>query len=108
MSQEKGLFELNGNYYTLKFNMHKVEQVEQALGISFMGEIIGSNGVLSFRLLRHIFAVGLYDAKEEKPITGQKAQEIYEQLLRDIGYANLSAIAVGKIQEDLAFLFPEN
>lgn len=107
MSQEKGLFELNGNYYTLKFNMHKVEQIEQALGISFMGEIIGSNGVLSFRLLRHIFAVGLY-TKDEKPIMGQKAQEIYEQLLRDIGYANLSAIAVGKIQEDLAFLFPEN
>lgn len=108
MGKEQGLFELNGNYYTLKINMNKVEQIEATLGISFMSEIIKSNGILSIHLLRHIFAISLYDATEEKAVKGRKAQDIFEQLMKDVGYADVSAITVGKIQEDLAFLFPEN
>lgn len=108
MSKEQGLFEVDGNYYTLKFNMNKIKQIETMLNISFMDELQKSNGVISFRLLEALFAVGLYDVNEEKAIKGQKALNIYEQLLKDVGFSNVIAVTIGKVQEDLAFLFPEN
>jgi len=100
-----GLFEVGDGVYTLKFNMTKVKQVERMLNISFVAEIAQSSGMLSFSLLEALFSVGLYDTKDEKAVKGKKAQEIYEQLLEDLGYTEIMQVVVGKIEDDLGFLF---
>ncbi len=106
MENEEGLFELDGNFYTLKFNMNKIKTVERALGISFMNEM--QRGTLSFILLEALFAVGLYDTVEEKAIKGKKASGIYETLIRDVGIADVIAVTYAKLEEDLGFLFQGN
>jgi len=105
MSKQEGLFEVDGQFYTLKFNMQKVKMIEKMLGISFVAEIANSNGMLSFSMLEALFAVGLYDAQDEKAVKGKKATDIYEQLLKDVGYGDVMQVVVGKIEEDLGFLF---
>lgn len=106
MENQEGLFEINGNFYTLKFNMNKIKTVERALGISFMNEM--QRGALSFVLLEALFTVGLYDTVEEKAIKGKKATEIYESLLRDVGLSDVMAVTYAKLEEDLGFLFQGN
>lgn len=108
MANEEGLFELDGNVYTLKLNMNKVESIEAMLNISFMAEIQRNQGVLSFRMLKAIFMVGLYDAKDEKAVKGKKAMAIYDQLLQDVGLNDLMAVTYHKLEEDLGFLFQGN
>lgn len=105
MSKQEGLFEVDGQFYTLKFNMQKVKMIEKMLGISFVAEIANSNGMLSFSMLEALFAVGLYDVHDEKAVKGKKATDIYEALLKDIGYINIVEVVSGKVEEDLGFLF---
>lgn len=106
MENQEGLFELGGNYYTLKFNMNKIKTVERTLGVSFMAEM--QRGTLSFVMLEALFAVGLYDTVEEKAIKGKKASEIYDALLRDVGLSDVMTVTYAKLEEDLGFLFQGN
>lgn len=105
MSKQEGLFEVEGQFYTLKFNFQKVKTIERMLGISFVAEIANSNGMISFNLMEALFAVGLYDVQDEKAVKGNKATSIYEQLLNDVGYSDVMQVVVGKVEEDLGFLF---
>lgn len=105
MSKQEGLFEVEGQFYTLKFNFQKVKTIERMLGISFVAEIANSNGIISFNLMEALFAVGLYDVQDEKAVKGNKATGIYEKLLNDVGYSDVMQVVVGKVEEDLGFLF---
>ena len=108
MANQEGLFELDGSIYTLKLNMNKVESIEAMLNVSFMAEIQRNNGVLSFRMLKAIFMVSLYDTVDEKAVKGKKAMEIYETLLKDVGLSDLMTVTYAKLEEDLGFLFQGN
>lgn len=105
MAEEGGLFELDNEVYTLKLNMTKVKGIERMLGVSFVAEVINSGGMLSFNMLDAIFSTCLYDTKEEKAVKGKKAIDIYNKIIEDIGYTDVMEVVVGKIEEDLGFLF---
>lgn len=105
MSKQEGLFEVDGQFYTLKLNMQKVKMIEKMLGVSFVAEIANNSGMLSFSMLEALFAVGLYDLQDEKAVKGKKATDIYEKLLEEVGYSDVMQVVVGKIEEDLGFLF---
>lgn len=105
MGKQEGLFEIDGQFYTLKFNMQKVKTIERMLGVSFVAEIANSNGMLSFSMLEALFSVGLYDVNDEKAVKGKKAQDIYNSLIENEGYTAVMEVVIGKIEEDLGFLF---
>lgn len=105
MEKQEGLFEVDGRFYTLKFNMQKVKVIEKMLGVSFVAEIANNSGMLSFSMLEALFAVGLYDVQDEQAVKGKKATEIYNSLLESVGYSDVMDVTVGKIEEDLGFLF---
>lgn len=105
MSKQEGLFEVDGQFYTLKFNMQKVKTIERMLSVSFVAEIANSNGMLSFSMLEALFSVGLYDVNDEKTVKGKKAQDIFNSLIENEGYTAVMEVVIGKIEEDLGFLF---
>lgn len=105
MEKQEGLFEVDGQFYTLKFNMQKVKMIEKMLGVSFVAEIANNSGMLSFNMIESLFSVGLYDVQDEQAVKGKKAAEIYNALLKDVGYSPVTEIVIGKIEEDLGFLF---
>ncbi|GGP07275.1 segregation and condensation protein B [Oceanobacillus neutriphilus] len=99
------MFEVDGDTLDLRFNMQKIKTLEVMHKISLMSELSNSRGMLSFYLMEGLFTVGLFNATQEKTVAGKKAQEIFNKLLDEEGYNNLNAIIVGKLQEDLGFLF---
>lgn len=99
------MFEVDGDTLELRFNMQKIKTLEVMHKISLMSELSNSRGMLSFYLMEGLFTVGLFNTTQEKTVAGKKAQDIFNKLLDEEGYNNLNAIVVGKLQEDLGFLF---
>ncbi|QBX91074.1 hypothetical protein PHGAL3_0035 [Phage Altai3] len=99
------MFEVDGDVLELRFNLQKIKNLENLYKISLMSELSQSKGILSFHLMEGLFSVGLYNATQEQPVRGKKAQEIFEKLLEEHGYGDLNAVIVSKLQEDLGFLF---
>lgn len=99
------MFEVEGDTLELRFNMQKVKTIEAMQKISLMSELSQSRGLLSFHLLEALFVNGLFNKTQEKNVAGKKAQEIYNDILGQEGYGNLNAIVIGKLEEDLGFLF---
>jgi hypothetical protein len=102
------MFEIENDVLDLRFNMQKVKTLENMYGISLMSELSRNRGLISFHLLEGLFSVGLYNQTQEISVKGKKALDIYESLMKEQGYSNLNAIVIGKLQEDLGFLFQEN
>lgn len=103
-----GLFEFEDAVYTLKMNMNKVETIEAMLDISFIADLQKNGGILSFRMLKTIFSVALYDVTNEVSVKGAKAVGIYERLLHDVGLSTVMTVTLAKVEEDLGFLFQGN
>lgn len=99
------MFEVDGDTLELRFNMQKIKTLEVMHKISLMSELSNSRGMLSFFLMEGLFTVGLFNVTQEKTVAGKKAQDIFNKLLDEEGYNGLNAIVVGKLQEDLGFLF---
>lgn len=102
------MFEVDGDNLELRFNMQKIKTLESMHKISLMAELSHSRGMLSFHLMEGLFTVGLYNTTQETSVKGKKAQDIFNSLLEEQGYANMNAVIVGKLQEDLGFLFQQN
>lgn len=102
------MFEVEGDVLELRFNMQKIKTLETMQRVSLMAELSQSRGMLSFALLEGLFTVALYNNTAEQNVKGKKAQDIFNALLETEGYANLNAVTVGKLQEDLGFLFLQN
>lgn len=102
------MFEVENDTLDLRFNMQKIKTLEQMQGISVMGALAGSNGLLSLQLLEGLFTVGLYNVTQEKAVNGKKATEIFETLLNEEGYSSIIAVTINKLQEDMGFLFRNN
>lgn len=102
------MFTVDNDELVLKFNMQKIKTLETMYGISLMSELSKNRGMLSFALLEGLFNVALYNETQEKTVKGQKASEICEALMREVGYADLNASVVSKLQEDMGFLFRAN
>ena len=102
------MFQVENEVLELRFNMQKMKTLENMYGISLMAELSKNRGMLSFHLMEGLFSVGLYNKTQEQAVKGQKAINTFTSLIEDTGYANLNALIVGKLQEDLGFLFQGN
>jgi len=102
------MFTVENEVLELRFNMQKVKTLENMYGISLMAELSKNRGMLSFHLMEGLFSVGLYNKTQEQTVKGQKALDVFASLLESEGYATLNAVIVGKLQEDLGFLFRGN
>ncbi|KYG34909.1 hypothetical protein [Alkalihalobacillus trypoxylicola] len=99
------MFKVENDVLDLRFNRQKMKTLESMYNISLMAELTKNRGMLSLHLMEGLFSVGLYNTSEEKTVKGQKALDIFESLIEENGYVNLNNIIIGKLEEDLAFLF---
>ena len=99
------MFKVKEDVLDLRFNAQKVKTVEAMQGVSLMSELHKNRGLLSFQLLEGLFSVSLYNQTQEQNVNGQKAIDIFNELLNENGYADMNAVIVSKLQEDMGFLF---
>ena len=105
------LFEVDGEPYTLRYNIKKMEQVESILGVSLISQMQQGTGMLPISTLRALFTVGLTHTADKsdlgayKKVTGKKATDLFDTLIHQNGYMDITQIVIGKFQEDMGFLF---
>lgn len=102
------MFEVENEVLELRFNKQKLKTIETMYGISLMGELRKNGAMLPYHILEGIFTVTLFNTTTEQNVKGEKAVKIFDSLLEDSGYANVNAVTIGKLQEDMGFLFRGN
>lgn len=105
MSSEQGLFEVNGVFYTLKYNIQKIKTIELVTKTSIIGEVTKNNGMMPYATLEALFSLALVDVKTNEPIKQSKAIEMFENVVRENGLVSVNMAIVEKIEEDLGFMF---
>ena len=102
------MFEVENEVLELRFNMQKVKTIEAMFGVSLMGELRKNTAFLPLNLLEGIFTVTLFNKTTEQNVKGDKAAKVFYELLQNSGYQNVNSVTIGKLQEDMGFLFRGN
>ena len=99
------MFTVDNDILDLRFNMQKIKSLELMHKISLMSELSNSRGMLSIVLLEGLFTIGLFNTTTETAVKGKKAVEIFYSVIEEEGFTNVNAAIIGKLQEDMGFLF---
>ena len=95
------MIEFNGKSYVLKYNINRIEMIENATGKPILAEFSQNRGMLSISSLKSYFAYGL----KEEALDTKKAMEIAGQLIEAEGYAAVCGLVVEAIERDCPFFF---
>jgi hypothetical protein len=99
------MFEVEGVEYDLTFNQKKLEQIEKIEGVSLMDILVKTNGLIGFSLLKTLFTTGLVVKDENKAVNGQKAVDIFNKAIEEVGYSGMASAVLDKFTNDMGFLF---
>lgn len=100
------MFQINEKDYELKFNMKRVELMEQRLGEGGVPRaLLASDGMLSIAQCKTFFAFGLKEAGSDTFLAPAKATELFEQYLEEKGFTEAISRIYEEAQASLGFLF---
>lgn len=91
--------------YDLKYNLKRVESIENATGTPLMSALISSKGMMSLSQLKNCFCYGLKEPGSDSFIPLSAGQAVFEQALNEYGYAGLVSEVVEVLQRDCPFFF---
>ena len=98
------MFEVDGKNYELRYNLKRLQALENALGQSLMDLLIKTSGALKINDMVTVFAHGL--AGEDGiycPI--KKGKEEAEKIMEAEGYQKMLMEVVTTLQDNCPFLF---
>lgn len=99
------MFKIEENDYELKYDLKRIELIEQATGTSMMSAIASTRGMMGILQLKNCFCYGLKSAGSDTFVQGKKAAELFEKALTEHGYAGVVEIVIDAIQRDCPFFF---
>ena len=99
------MIEYNGNTYVLKYNLKRVELIENTVGMPMMAEIATHKGMLGVTALKSYFAYGLKEEGSDSFVAPKSGMEIAEKLIESEGYQKLNGIVLESLERDCPFFF---
>ena len=99
------MIEFNDKSYVLKYNINRIEMIENATGKPILAEFSQNRGMLSISSLKSYFAYGLKEEGSDIFVATKKAMEIAGQLIEAEGYAAVCGLVVEAIERDCPFFF---
>ncbi len=99
------MIKINGEDYTLKYNLGRMEMIETATGKPFMAEVAGNQAMMSLRNLKTYFAYGLKKAGEDSFVSPKEGLGLAEKVIEEMGYISANQIVMAQIQKDCPFFF---
>lgn len=99
------MIEIDGKNYVLKYNISRIEMIENSTGKSVMADIRANSGMLSIASLKLYFAYGLKEEGSDVFYPTKKALEIAEQLILRDGYTTICGTVVEALERDCPFFF---
>ena len=99
------MFEYNGKNYNIKFNIKRIEMIENTLKKSVVS--VMQSGALSVHELKVMFAYGAIKEGANAFEPPRKALDMADDMLSHPGsYAMMSDMVAEAIERDCAFFFP--
>lgn len=100
------MIEFNGKRFVLKYNLKRVEMIENAAGTPTMAEIVKNKGMFSVSLLKTYFAYALKEEGSDVFVPLKRAMEIAEALIESEGYIAVNGAVLEALERDCPFFFP--
>lgn len=98
---------INGVEYDLKYNIGRMEQIEQITGKSTLLAIKNSGGMLSLSDLKVYFAYGLKESGSDIFYPIKKGMQTAQELIETKGYPFVCAAVLEALERDCPFFFRE-
>lgn len=99
------MIEIDGKNYVLKYNIGRIEMIENSTGKSVLADIRVNGGILSIASLKVYFAYGLKEEGSDVFYPTKKALDIAEQLILRDGYTAVCGIVMEALERDCPFFF---
>lgn len=101
------MIEFGKTKYELKYNLKRIEMIENVTNMPVLADIQKNNGFLSILALKTYFAYGLKEEGSDTFVKPKIGMEIAEKAILENGYANTNAEVLEAIQRDCPFFFQE-
>lgn len=102
------MFEINGKTYVLKYNLKRVELIENTVGMPMMAEIASHRGMLGITALKSYFAYGLKEEGADSFVAPKIGMKMAESLIESEGYVKMNGAVMEVLQRDCPFFFRED
>lgn len=99
------MFEINGKIYVLKYNLKRVEMIENAVGMPTMADLSSHKGMLGLTALKTYFAYGLKEDGADAFVAPKKGMEMAEALIENEGYMAVNGAVLEALERDCPFFF---
>ena len=102
------MFDIIGKTYVLKYNLKRVELIENTVGMPMMSEIANNKGMLGVTVLKAYFAYGLKEDGADSFVPPKTGMKMAEGLIESEGYAKVNGAVMEALQRDCPFFFRED
>lgn len=99
------MFEINGKTYVLKYNLKRVEMIENAVGMPTMADLNSHKGMLGLTALKTYFSYGLKEEGADVFVAPKKGMEMAEALIENEGYMAVNGAVLEALERDCPFFF---
>lgn len=99
------MFEINGKNYVLKYNLNRVEMIENAVGMPTMADLNSHRGMLGITALKTYFAYGLKEEGADTFVAPKKGMEMARDLIENEGYMRVNGAVLEALERDCPFFF---
>ena len=99
------MIEYGKKKYELKYNLKRVEMIENAVGMPTMAELANHKGMLGITALKTYFAYGLKEEGADAFVAPKIGMEIAEKLIESEGYLKVNGSVIETLERDCPFFF---
>lgn len=99
------MFNYNKKSYVLKYNIKRIEMIEEVTDMPTLAELRRTGGMLGLKSLKAYFAYGLKEEGEDIFMPVKKGYEICEQLIEKEGYTSVASKVLEALERDCPFFF---
>lgn len=101
------MFEIDGKTYVLKYNLKRIELIENAVGMPVMADIATHKGMLGITALKSYFAYGLKEEGTDTFVAPKTGMKMAEKLIESEGYIKLNGAVMEALEKDCPFFFQD-
>ena len=101
------MFEYDGKNFVLKYNVNRVELIEDQTDLPSLVQIQRTSGMFKLRDLKIYFAYGLKEEGADVFYSIKKGLEICEKLIEEKGYPYVASLVLENLQRDCPFFFQD-
>ena len=100
------MFKINGKQYELKYNMKRIELIENVTGVSLMSAMHQNGGMLSIANLKVYVAYALREVGADVLVDIKDGIKLAEKLMTESDFVTVSGEVLEALQRDCPFFFP--